>query len=103
MLWYGLRRGPELRRMLNRQNRGWSLTAVGGLTGNYLLYIWGLDHVNPGAAQILIQVAPLLLLVASVFVFKESFTGRQWLGVLHQADVTPTPGAERVVHSLMLH
>ena len=51
------------------------------MLGNYLLYIWGLDHINPGAAQILIQLAPLLLLIGSVVIFKEGFSAMQWLGV----------------------
>ena len=47
-----------------------------------MLYIWGLNHITPGAAQILIQLAPLLFLVGSVVLFKERFLGVQWLGVL---------------------
>ena len=57
-------------------SRSWplTLTAVACLLGNYLLYIWGLDHITPGAAQILIQLAPLLLLIGSVVIFKERFS-----------------------------
>ncbi|MEZ5570883.1 MAG: DMT family transporter [Halioglobus sp.] len=82
LLWYGFKRGPQLRELV--LGRQWVITvaAIGGLLCNYLLYIWGLDRVTPGAAQILIQLAPLLLLVGSVFLFRERFTGVQWLGVL---------------------
>jgi drug/metabolite transporter (DMT)-like permease len=82
LLWYGRQRGKELRRLVLGRHWALTLAAVAGLIGNYLLYIWGLDHVNPGAAQILIQLAPLLLLVGSVAIFKERFSVVQWLGVL---------------------
>jgi len=52
-----------------------------GLSSNYILYLMGLDRVSPSAAQIVIQMAPLLLLVGGIFVFKESFSWLQWLGV----------------------
>ncbi|MGB1139361.1 MAG: DMT family transporter [Halioglobus sp.] len=80
LLWYGWRSGPALKSMLAR-SPGYSFLAIAGLLGNYLCYIWGLERTNPGAAQVLIQVAPLILLIASVFLFKESFAPRQWLGV----------------------
>jgi drug/metabolite transporter (DMT)-like permease len=81
LLWYGHQRGAALKSLLF--SRSWPLTlaAIAGLLGNYLLYIWGLDHINPGAAQILIQLAPLLLLIGSVVIFKERFSAMQWLGV----------------------
>ncbi|HEY6131646.1 MAG TPA: DMT family transporter [Halioglobus sp.] len=82
LLWYGHRRGPALNSLLFTRHFALSLTAVAGLIGNYLLYIWGLDHITPGAAQILIQLAPLLLLIGSVAIFKEGFSILQWLGVV---------------------
>lgn len=81
LLWYGHRRVDELTALWSPGNRRLTAIAVGGLLCNYLLYIWGLDHVTPGAAQILIQLAPLLLLIGSVFLFKEGFSAVQWLGV----------------------
>ena len=50
------------------------------LCGNYGLYIFGLERTSPEAAQIMIQIAPMLLLLAGVFLFKESFSNTQWLG-----------------------
>lgn len=82
LLWYGYRRGAQLRALLFGRHWPLSLAAVIGLLSNYLLYIWGLDLITPGAAQILIQLAPLLLLVSSVLLFKEHFSGTQWLGVV---------------------
>ena len=50
------------------------------LSGNYGLYIFGLERTSPEAAQVMIQIAPMLLLLAGVFLFKESFSSNQWLG-----------------------
>lgn len=50
------------------------------LTGNYGLYIFGLERTGPEAAQMMIQIAPMLLLLAGVFLFKESFSSTQWFG-----------------------
>ena len=57
------------------------LLVICGLTSNYVLYLLGLDLTTPSAAQIVIQVAPLLLLIGGVLVFKESFSLVQWFGV----------------------
>jgi len=81
LLWFGHKRGPALKNLLLSRHWPLSLAVAAGLIGNYLLYIWGLDHLNPGAAQILIQIAPLLLLGGGVAIFKERFSTRQWLGV----------------------
>jgi drug/metabolite transporter (DMT)-like permease len=81
LLWYGRQRGAQMKSLVFSRSWPLTLTAVACLLGNYLLYIWGLDHINPGAAQILIQLAPLLLLIGSVVIFKEGFSALQWLGV----------------------
>jgi drug/metabolite transporter (DMT)-like permease len=52
------------------------------LTGNFVLYLVALDHTTPSVAQVVIQLAPLLLSVGGVFVFRERFTARQWTGML---------------------
>lgn len=56
--------------------------AVAGLLGNYFTFLVGLDHTAPGAAQVLSQLAPLLLLLGGVVVFRESFNPLQMLGVV---------------------
>lgn len=50
------------------------------LLANYVLYLVALDLTTPSVAQVVIQLAPLLLLLGGVFVFHERFTPRQWLG-----------------------
>lgn len=56
--------------------------ATCGLLGNYVLYLIGLRLLSPGTAQLVVQVGPVLLLVASVFVFKERFSLGQGLGLI---------------------
>jgi drug/metabolite transporter (DMT)-like permease len=56
------------------------VVAVVGLAGNYIFYLLGLDHVGPGAAQVIIQLAPMFLLLGGLAVFRERFSALQWLG-----------------------
>lgn len=63
--------------------RIWLLFAICllGFVGNNVAYLIGLTYVAPSAAQVVIQLAPLLLMLGAVFVFHESFTRLQWSGV----------------------
>ena len=49
---------------------------------NYALYIFGLNKTSAEAAQVMMQVAPVCLLLAGVFLFKERFSKMQWLGLI---------------------
>jgi drug/metabolite transporter (DMT)-like permease len=72
---------PSLRALDTRSR--WILgVAVAGLIGNYVLYLLGLSYASPGAAQVLIQLAPMFLLLGGLLVFRESFNRLQWLGLL---------------------
>jgi drug/metabolite transporter (DMT)-like permease len=51
------------------------------LIGNFVLYLVALDHTTPSVTQVVIQLAPLLLLVGGVVVFRERFAPLQWLGL----------------------
>ncbi len=51
------------------------------LGGNYVLYLFGLDHLTPGTAQIVIQLAPVFLLLGGLVVYRERFTRLQWGGL----------------------
>jgi drug/metabolite transporter (DMT)-like permease len=59
-----------------------ALVAAATLTliGNFVLYLVALDHVTPSVTQVVIQLAPLLLLVGGVLVFGERLGGPQWAG-----------------------
>lgn len=61
-----------------------SMTLIAGLllTGNYGFYILGLEKTTAEATQVMIQLAPMLLLLASLWLFKEKFNSIQWLGFI---------------------
>ena len=56
------------------------LVAILGLTANNVVFVLGLDFISPSAAQVVIQLAPLFLLVGAVVVFGERFQPSQWVG-----------------------
>lgn len=57
------------------------IVAVLGLSINYVLYTTGLGYSSPNTAQIIIQLAPMLLLLGGLLIYKESFSIRQGIGV----------------------
>lgn len=67
--------------LLGRQGLGLVAVAICGLLGNYVLYLFGLRLLSPGTAQLVVQMGPVLLLVASVFLFKERFSLGQGVGL----------------------
>jgi drug/metabolite transporter (DMT)-like permease len=73
------RRLPALGR-LRALSWGLLLIATIFLAANYIFYLFGLHYTTPANAQVLIQLAPLLLAVGGIAIFKERFTGVQWLG-----------------------
>ena len=56
--------------------------AATGLIGNYVLYLLGLKFTTPANAQLLIQLAPLLLAFGAAWIFRERLSGGQLLGFL---------------------
>ncbi|MBM3262305.1 MAG: DMT family transporter [candidate division Zixibacteria bacterium] len=50
------------------------------MSTNYLFYGIGLMYVSPSAAQIVIQLAPMFLLLGSLIVYRETFSAGQWTG-----------------------
>jgi drug/metabolite transporter (DMT)-like permease len=63
--------------------RGGTLLLLAGvmLLGNYVFYLLGVQHTTPANAQLLIQLAPLLMALGGIFVFGESFRAAQWAGL----------------------
>ncbi len=57
------------------------ILTVAGLTGNHLAFQKGLEFISPGTAQIVIQLAPVFMLLGGMLCFGERFRRRQWLGV----------------------
>lgn len=48
---------------------------------NYLFFMQGLALTSPANAEVLIQLAPLLLSLGGLIIFKERYTSVQWLGI----------------------
>jgi drug/metabolite transporter (DMT)-like permease len=63
--------------------RRWGLLALAALAliGNYVFYLLGVQHTTPGNAQLLIQLAPLLMALGGIFIFGERYRAVQWLGL----------------------
>lgn len=61
----------------------WVLLGVAGLCliGNYVFYLLGVQHTSPANAQLLIQLAPLLMALGGIVVFRERFNAWQWAGL----------------------
>lgn len=80
--YYVSRRQVQWRPLLQPRAFLLLVVAVLGLLGNYIFFLIGLDQTAPGAAQVLSQLAPLLLLVGGVVIFREAFNPLQILGVI---------------------
>jgi drug/metabolite transporter (DMT)-like permease len=76
----GARRSWPKAGRLGRGGRILLATATVFLAANYLAYIVGLHWTTPADAQVVIQLAPLLLSAGGIVVFGERFTRVQWLG-----------------------
>lgn len=57
------------------------LVSILGITLNYTLFVVGVRLTSPATAQIVTQLANLFLLLGGLLVFRERFSGLQWLGV----------------------
>ncbi len=64
-------------------SRGWVMLLVAALMllGNYVFYLLGVQYTTPANAQLLIQLAPLLMALGGIWVFGERFRSPQWLGL----------------------
>ncbi len=82
LAWYGHRSGRAIKSLLSFKLLPLTALAVLGLMANYQFFSFGLSLITPSAAQIITQLAPLLLLLGSVLIFKERFSHWQWLGVI---------------------
>lgn len=79
--WLGARGGLGGFRALDGK-RWWLLGLAGlGLIGNYVFYLLGVQYTTPANAQLLIQLAPLLMALGGIVVFGERFNGWQWAGL----------------------
>lgn len=79
-LWYKGRLPPVHR--FSKKTNGLLFLAAAMLSGNFVLYLSSLSYLNPESAQVLIQLAPFILLFGSIFFFGEKFGRLEWLGVV---------------------
>lgn len=80
--WMALRgRLPSLAPLRGR-NAWLLLVAIAGISGNYLLYVIGLKMTSPSIAQVVIQLAPMLVIVGGVVLYRETMSRSQVLGIL---------------------
>ncbi|MFN9481428.1 MAG: DMT family transporter, partial [Pseudanabaena sp.] len=57
------------------------LVAVCGLTMNYVLFLIGVGKTSANNAQVITQIAPVIMGMASLVIFKEKYNYKQWGGV----------------------
>jgi drug/metabolite transporter (DMT)-like permease len=81
-VWLGWRGqlGPFKR--LNGKYWAWLSAAALLLIGNYVFYLLGVQFTTPGNAQLLIQMAPLLMALGGIFIFREPYKFGQWAGLV---------------------
>src|SRR5262245_43751814 len=72
-LWLAKRRQLPVSKLRERKVWRWLIPGSLGLTGNYVLYVVGLSYTSPAVAQVVMQIAPLVLLLLGMFFFHERF------------------------------
>ncbi len=95
-----LARNGTLPRLRALRARDYALLAAATvfLCANYALYVLGLERTNAGTAQVVIQLAPLLLAVGGVWIYRERVGLAQWLGL-----ATMTVGFVLFSHEQIAH
>ena len=69
-------------RALVQGRRLWLVAIAGiGLAGNFVLYLYALNFISAGASQVVMQLAPLFMLLGGVVLFQEPFRPVQWGGL----------------------
>ena len=65
------------------RSTSWKLVAIATifLAMNYVLFVKGLAITTPANAEVLIQLAPLLMGFGGLVIFKERYSLLQWIGI----------------------
>ena len=79
--WLGVR--GEFGALRGLPRSAWMLLWLAALmlTGNFVFYLLGVQYTTPGNAQLLIQLAPLGMMLGGIVIFRERFGAWQWCGV----------------------
>src|SRR3990167_4894575 len=98
LAWLGMRGG--LGQFVGLGRSRWHLLLLAGvlLIGNYVFYLLGVQHTTPGNAQLLIQLAPLLMALGGIVIFRERYAWGQAGPGHHRvglAGVLPRPVVAR--------
>ena len=81
LAWLSWRGGLSIFKTLDGK-RWWHLIAAALLLiGNYVFYLLGVQYTTPANAQLLIQLAPLLMALGGIFIFREAYQFWQWCGL----------------------
>jgi drug/metabolite transporter (DMT)-like permease len=80
-LFFFLRGGLQLQNWKKPSTALLIIIAIVGMLGNYTAYSLGLNLIPAGGAQVLMQLAGILVLLAGLTLFKERFNHKQWLGL----------------------
>jgi len=71
---------PELQKLRSASLRLLAIATV-FLGLNYLLFLQGLLQTSPTTSEVVIQLAPILLSLGALVIFKERYTLPQWIGL----------------------
>ena len=80
-LWLGARGQLPRWRMVTRRVLWEWIGATVFLAGNYLGFLLGIKFTTVGNAEVVIQLAPLLLALGGLVFFRERYSWVQWVGV----------------------
>lgn len=75
-----LKKELPVKRQFNNKTTWLVVFAGVGLTANYVTNVIGLELIDPESAQVLIQLAPFLLMIGGVVLFNEPFSKVQKAG-----------------------
>ncbi|MBD3334118.1 MAG: EamA family transporter [Candidatus Eisenbacteria bacterium] len=75
------RRGLHSWRQFRRTGVGLLAAGCVGLCGNYIFYLLGLKFLTPSTAQVVIQLAPMFLVLGGVVIYREHYSWMQWTGL----------------------
>lgn len=59
-----------------------TIITIIGLGGNYVTYALGIKYMTPGMAVVMIQLAPMMLMLGGIIIFREKFRSIQWIGLV---------------------
>jgi len=82
LLWSSTPGRPSPQQLYQQSAANWLLLVVAAmlLTGNYVFFLLGLRDTTPANAQVLIQLAPVLMAIGGMLFFGERYNRWQWLG-----------------------